>query len=31
MEARLPLDEAPTAYAMFQRNQDGAVEVVFQP
>ena len=28
---RLPLDEAPDAYAMFQRKQDGAVKVLFQP
>jgi threonine dehydrogenase-like Zn-dependent dehydrogenase len=28
---RLPLDQAPEAYAMFQRKDDGAVKVVFQP
>jgi len=28
---RLPLDEAPDAYRMFQRKQNGAVKVVFQP
>ena len=28
---RLPLDEAPAAYAMFQNKQDGAVKVLFQP
>jgi threonine dehydrogenase-like Zn-dependent dehydrogenase len=28
---RLPLEEAPDAYAMFQKKQDGAVKVVFQP
>jgi threonine dehydrogenase-like Zn-dependent dehydrogenase len=28
---RLPLEEAPRAYAMFQRKEDGAVKVVFQP
>jgi len=28
---RLPLDAAPDAYAMFQKKQDGAVKVVFQP
>jgi threonine dehydrogenase-like Zn-dependent dehydrogenase len=28
---RLPLTEAPTAYEMFQKKQDGAVKVVFQP
>ena len=28
---RLPLDEAPRAYEMFQRKQDGAVKVVLQP
>jgi threonine dehydrogenase-like Zn-dependent dehydrogenase len=28
---RLPLTEAPRAYEMFQKKQDGAVKVVFQP
>ncbi len=28
---RLPLTEAPQAYEMFQKKQDGAVKVVFQP
>jgi hypothetical protein len=28
---RLPLDEAPHAYEMFQKKQDGAVKVVFTP
>jgi threonine dehydrogenase-like Zn-dependent dehydrogenase len=28
---RLPLDEAPAAYAMFQAKQDGAVKVVLSP
>ncbi|MEV5969608.1 alcohol dehydrogenase catalytic domain-containing protein [Streptomyces sp. NPDC051921] len=28
---RLPLDEAPEAYAMFQKKQDGAVKVLFTP
>jgi threonine dehydrogenase-like Zn-dependent dehydrogenase len=28
---RLPLDEAPRAYAMFQAKQDGAIKVVLQP
>jgi threonine dehydrogenase-like Zn-dependent dehydrogenase len=28
---RLPLEEAPAAYEMFQKKQDGAVKVVFQP
>jgi threonine dehydrogenase-like Zn-dependent dehydrogenase len=27
----LPLTEAPHAYAMFQKKEDGAVKVVFQP
>ncbi|GLY16009.1 glutathione-dependent formaldehyde dehydrogenase [Kineosporia sp. NBRC 101677] len=27
----LPLDEAPSAYAQFQKKQDGMVKVVFQP
>ncbi len=28
---RLPLEVAPDAYAMFQKKQDGAVKVLFQP
>jgi threonine dehydrogenase-like Zn-dependent dehydrogenase len=28
---RLPLDQAPEAYEMFQRKQDGAVKVLLQP
>ena len=28
---RLPLTEAPRAYEMFQKKEDGAVKVVFQP
>jgi threonine dehydrogenase-like Zn-dependent dehydrogenase len=28
---RLPLDEAPAAYEMFQKKTDGAVKVVFSP
>ncbi len=28
---RLPLDQAPEAYKMFQGKQDGAVKVLFQP
>jgi threonine dehydrogenase-like Zn-dependent dehydrogenase len=28
---RLPLEEAPDAYAMFQAKKDGAVKVVFEP
>jgi threonine dehydrogenase-like Zn-dependent dehydrogenase len=28
---RLPLDSAPEAYAMFQKKQDGACKVVFNP
>jgi threonine dehydrogenase-like Zn-dependent dehydrogenase len=28
---RLPLSDAPAAYAMFQKKQDGAVKVVFEP
>ena len=27
----LPLDEAPRAYDMFQRKQDGAFKVLFRP
>ena len=28
---RLPLEQAPQAYEMFQRKQDGAVKVLLQP
>ncbi|MGW0705412.1 zinc-dependent alcohol dehydrogenase [Streptomyces sp. NPDC002643] len=28
---RLPLSEAPRAYEMFQRKEDGAVKVIFEP
>ena len=28
---RLPLSEAPGAYEMFQKKQDGAVKVVLEP
>jgi threonine dehydrogenase-like Zn-dependent dehydrogenase len=28
---RLPLEQAPEAYEMFQKKRDGAVKVVFQP
>jgi threonine dehydrogenase-like Zn-dependent dehydrogenase len=28
---RLPLEEAPRAYAMFQAKQDGAIKVVLAP
>jgi threonine dehydrogenase-like Zn-dependent dehydrogenase len=28
---RLPLEQAPQAYEMFQKKRDGAVKVVFQP
>jgi threonine dehydrogenase-like Zn-dependent dehydrogenase len=28
---RVPLSEAPHAYEMFQRKQDGAVKVIMQP
>lgn len=28
---RLPLEQAPQAYEMFQKKQDGAVKVLFQP
>ena len=27
----VPLDEAPAAYEMFQKKEDGAFKVVFQP
>ncbi|MFC9847962.1 zinc-dependent alcohol dehydrogenase [Streptomyces sp. NPDC060223] len=28
---RLPLEQAPDAYAMFQKKQDGAVKILFNP
>lgn len=28
---RVPLDQAPQAYEMFQEQRDGAVKVLFQP
>ena len=28
---RLPLDEAPHAYEMFQKKEDGAVKVLLSP
>jgi threonine dehydrogenase-like Zn-dependent dehydrogenase len=28
---KLPLDQAPHAYQIFQAKQDGAIKVVFQP
>jgi threonine dehydrogenase-like Zn-dependent dehydrogenase len=28
---RMPLDSAPDAYAMFQKKEDGAIKVLFQP
>ena len=28
---RLPLDEAPRAYEMFQKKQDGAIKIVLKP
>ncbi len=28
---RLPLEDAPGAYEMFQKKQDGAIKVVLQP
>ena len=28
---RLPLDEAPHGYEIFQKKQDGAIKVVFEP
>ncbi|QGG95724.1 zinc-dependent alcohol dehydrogenase [Actinomarinicola tropica] len=28
---RLPLDEAPRAYEIFQKKEDGAIKVVFEP
>jgi threonine dehydrogenase-like Zn-dependent dehydrogenase len=27
----LPLDEAPDAYRMFQKKEDGAIKVLFRP
>ena len=27
----LPLEDAPKAYEMFQKKQDGAIKVLFQP
>ena len=28
---RVPLSEAPAAYAAFQKKEDGVVKVLFQP
>jgi hypothetical protein len=28
---RMPLDEAPEAYAMFQHTRDGAIKIVLEP
>jgi threonine dehydrogenase-like Zn-dependent dehydrogenase len=28
---RVPLDDAPKSYAAFQKKQDGAIKVVFEP
>ena len=28
---RLPLEDGPDAYAMFQKKQDGAVKILLQP
>jgi threonine dehydrogenase-like Zn-dependent dehydrogenase len=28
---KLPLDEAPAAYELFQKKQDGAIKILFQP
>jgi threonine dehydrogenase-like Zn-dependent dehydrogenase len=28
---RLPLEDAPAAYKMFQKKQDGCIKVVLQP
>jgi threonine dehydrogenase-like Zn-dependent dehydrogenase len=28
---RLPLDEAPRAYELFQAKEDGAIEIVLEP
>lgn len=30
-DLHLPLAQPPQAYEMFQKNQDGAVKVVFEP
>jgi threonine dehydrogenase-like Zn-dependent dehydrogenase len=27
----VPLDDAPRAYEIFQKKQDGAIKVLFQP
>ena len=27
----VPLDEAPAAYEMFQKKQDGAIKILFRP
>jgi threonine dehydrogenase-like Zn-dependent dehydrogenase len=28
---KLPLDEAPHAYEIFQRKEDGAIKILLQP
>lgn len=28
---RLPIDDAPMAYSMFQQKKDGAIKVVLEP
>jgi threonine dehydrogenase-like Zn-dependent dehydrogenase len=28
---KLPLDQAPHAYEIFQRKQDGAIKILLQP
>jgi threonine dehydrogenase-like Zn-dependent dehydrogenase len=28
---RVPLDDAPRAYEMFQKKEDGAIKIVLQP
>jgi threonine dehydrogenase-like Zn-dependent dehydrogenase len=28
---RLPLEDAPKAYELFQKKEDGAIKVLFQP
>jgi threonine dehydrogenase-like Zn-dependent dehydrogenase len=28
---RLPLDEAPAGYEMFQKKEDGAIKIVLEP
>ena len=28
---RLPLDEAPHSYEIFQKKQDGAIKILLQP